>query len=818
VADYYKDFVFTRNTTTVAAGDTAITVEDVSLFPSNAILAKGQFYIAFESSLSYPPTFEIMQLLSINAATKTLNVLRAQAGTTAVSHAIVTYIKGTLTSDMVRRARWGYSGTAAPAPDSDLFGIGDRFYHSTEGRFYAFTGNAAYLKDTFTRAASATTMGNTEVQTVSAATAGLSALPGSPANVTVPYTAPWIPFSGVFGINASNQAYYVSGGAGSSQAVNTGGVNLDFSFDVFNTATAGSDYGLHFRTDINNQYGYYLQFLGTTATLFRVNNSVFTSTTFNAPYSSGLHTWRVTTNGNTIQVYRDSALVINFTETVAAFLVGSTVIGTNVGFRIGNATAAADATIYFDNFSCTTFGNTGLNIPTPQGWAPTADLLGGGVSQTNFLASQLSTVESNLLQTVNQLDDVIQADANVESTVLKHDIDLTTLYSTFDDLLPVIQEHDNHIYDLALTDTTIATQVDEVADTLRASTSTVGTGVPSSTAIVAGALYGDIANQRIWMYTGTAWQAMTYSGPGIVQSPITAHTPTTSTASPIAWPTGTSVGDIAILSQVDYRGGASNISVPSGWTTIYQGYAPNNYWCSFLVAYKVVTAADLSTSQTFDAASWECATLRTYSNAALVTSAYATPNSYSAVVNTNPLSAPSLTATQANSLEVCIFMENGISQSITGPTGGTNVVNFSNSQSVTWSADFAVASPGTVPARAATMSGSGPVEEAISVLLGPATPTPMYSPMALPTAKTAAYTAIPGDLVLCNATSSGFTVTLPTAAVSGTTVLVKKTDASANAVTVAGGAALIDGAATFALANQYDAVSVVADGTNWWVV
>lgn len=58
-------------------------------------------------------------------------------------------------------------------------------------------------------------------------------------------------------------------------------------------------------------------------------------------------------------------------------------------------------------------------------------------------------------------------------------------------------------------------------------------------------------------------------------------------------------------------------------------------------------------------------------------------------------------------------------------------------------------------------------------------------PRLTPTAsKTAAYTAVSGDLVLCNAAGGAFTVTLPTA-VAGVLISIKKTDSSANAITIA---------------------------------
>lgn len=85
--------------------------------------------------------------------------------------------------------------------------------------------------------------------------------------------------------------------------------------------------------------------------------------------------------------------------------------------------------------------------------------------------------------------------------------------------------------------------------------------------------------------------------------------------------------------------------------------------------------------------------------------------------------------------------------------------------------------------------------------------------------KTTTYTALAGDVLLCDATGAAFTVTLPAAAtVTGSSISVKKTDSSGNAVTIDGnGAETIDGATTLALSTQYEAVTLWSDGSNWWV-
>jgi len=84
-----------------------------------------------------------------------------------------------------------------------------------------------------------------------------------------------------------------------------------------------------------------------------------------------------------------------------------------------------------------------------------------------------------------------------------------------------------------------------------------------------------------------------------------------------------------------------------------------------------------------------------------------------------------------------------------------------------------------------------------------------------------ATTADNHKILLCDATASAFTETLPAAADAGDgfTIAVKKIDASTNAVTVDGnGAELIDGAATFALSAQYAYVVLVCNGTGWNIV
>jgi hypothetical protein len=84
--------------------------------------------------------------------------------------------------------------------------------------------------------------------------------------------------------------------------------------------------------------------------------------------------------------------------------------------------------------------------------------------------------------------------------------------------------------------------------------------------------------------------------------------------------------------------------------------------------------------------------------------------------------------------------------------------------------------------------------------------------------ESANYTAASFDFVLANASSAGFTVTLPAVAANAF-VRVKKLDSSGNAVTVAAaGGATIDGSSTFTISVQYTSQDFISDGTNWYVI
>lgn len=83
------------------------------------------------------------------------------------------------------------------------------------------------------------------------------------------------------------------------------------------------------------------------------------------------------------------------------------------------------------------------------------------------------------------------------------------------------------------------------------------------------------------------------------------------------------------------------------------------------------------------------------------------------------------------------------------------------------------------------------------------------------------YTATANDFcILVNATGGATTINLPAAAtVSGYIYVVKKTDSSANLVTIdANASETIDGALTRILSYPYASVTIQSNGTNWFVI
>jgi len=76
------------------------------------------------------------------------------------------------------------------------------------------------------------------------------------------------------------------------------------------------------------------------------------------------------------------------------------------------------------------------------------------------------------------------------------------------------------------------------------------------------------------------------------------------------------------------------------------------------------------------------------------------------------------------------------------------------------------------------------------------------------------------NVCLCDCTSNAITLALP-APVAGLQYHIKKIDSTANTVSVEPddpGPELIDGAVSAIISTQYDSITVVSDGSNWWIV
>jgi trimeric autotransporter adhesin len=87
--------------------------------------------------------------------------------------------------------------------------------------------------------------------------------------------------------------------------------------------------------------------------------------------------------------------------------------------------------------------------------------------------------------------------------------------------------------------------------------------------------------------------------------------------------------------------------------------------------------------------------------------------------------------------------------------------------------------------------------------------------------KNNAYTLTTTDYtILANANTTPFTLTLPSASTIGTgrQYVIKKIDATANAVTISTTSSqLIDGASTYTINTAYSGVNLQSDGSNWWI-
>lgn len=78
------------------------------------------------------------------------------------------------------------------------------------------------------------------------------------------------------------------------------------------------------------------------------------------------------------------------------------------------------------------------------------------------------------------------------------------------------------------------------------------------------------------------------------------------------------------------------------------------------------------------------------------------------------------------------------------------------------------------------------------------------------------YSITAPGIILVNATDNDVTIRLPSIANTNQLFTIKRVDGSANAVTIQSeGGEYIDGEASYAIATQYESVTLVSDGVNW---
>ena len=136
--------------------------------------------------------------------------------------------------------------------------------------------------------------------------------------------------------------------------------------------------------------------------------------------------------------------------------------------------------------------------------------------------------------------------------------------------------------------------------------------------------------------------------------------------------------------------------------------------------------------------------------------------------------------------------------------------------------DGTAAAPGVAKIKGVTLPASAPTNGQVLTATG-ATTTTWSSPAAggamTPVARTTNYTATNNDFVICDATSGGITITLPTpASAVGGRVRVLKVDASVNTVLVSSSTATLAGSNTFSVNVRWMSQDFSSDGTNWYCV
>lgn len=348
MADVYRDFAFAALAGDIDDATSAWAVDDVTSLPSNALLAKGDFWVVAESALVHPSSFEIVKLTGVDISTATLTVLRGQRGTARVAHPAGTLLKGALTTDMLRQIRGGNYGPRLPPPDGDLYAPGERFYCTGEGVFYEHTGmQLRFAQESFTPAN--VTTGSDSLADI-APTAGTgAALSGC--------TLQWRQVAGVIGVLPSSdarhdQAVPKTASAGRALALlNMGSGDFAVKFLQALGASSDVDAGFLLRVNADASTGYYLSLTpGAPPKLFRLAagsaSLVFTFTS-DVLATSDLVEFNVRARGDVIDFwYQTSGMLFSNFHLRASYTETEPFeYGTNIGLLANSAECFTDTNL-----------------------------------------------------------------------------------------------------------------------------------------------------------------------------------------------------------------------------------------------------------------------------------------------------------------------------------------------------------------------------------------------------------------------------------------------------------------------------------------
>lgn len=146
------------------------------------------------------------------------------------------------------------------------------------------------------------------------------------------------------------------------------------------------------------------------------------------------------------------------------------------------------------------------------------------------------------------------------------------------------------------------------------------------------------------------------------------------------------------------------------------------------------------------------------------------------------------------------------SGSLASKADDSAVVHLAGSENITGTKSFA-ASP-TIPAP--SLGSHAATKTYVDAAAGSHTITSQSGNYAITTTD---------EIILASASGGNITLTLPTAVGSTRVYTIKKTDASANTVTIATtGGQTIDGGTTAVLQVQYESVSLASNNANWFIV